>query len=252
MLEKPEMNTYIIHQALLIISPVLLAIVEYITLGKLLDLGTNNSGISHAHSHSQTADAHNTSTMTTVHVRRRTNSTGGQRTCCCQRPSFAKTVKWFFTCSDIFCLLLQSTGGAMYANPENASMARVLLLIGLGAQLVFFSAFILLTIYVHVSQRYGFKGDKSFRPVFICLYATTLLMHLRNSFRVAEFAQGFEGDLGAHEHYLYVFDFMPIYACFLFFTFMHYGFWLGPQAPAMLARQDGKRNQLPVIHIQAD
>jgi hypothetical protein len=195
-------------------------------------------------------DEDNTSTMTTVH--RRTNSISGQRTCCCQRSSFAKTVKWFFTCSDIFCLLLQSTGGAMYANPENASMARILLLLGLGAQLFFFSAFILLTIYVQVSQRYGCKGDKSFRPVFICLYATTLLMHLRNCFRVAEFAQGFEGDLGAHEQYLYIFDFMPICACFIFFTFMHYGFWLGPHAPPMLARQDSKRNQLPVIHIQAN
>jgi hypothetical protein len=250
MLEKPEMNTYIIHQALLIISPVLLAIVEYITLGKLLDLGTSTSGTSHAHSHTHTADAHNTSTMTNVH--KRSSAAGSQRTCCTQRPSFAKTVKWFFTCSDIFCLLLQSTGGAMYANPENASMARVLLLLGLGAQLIFFSAFIMLTVFVQFSRRYGFKGDKSFRPVFICLYATTLLMHLRNSFRVAEFAQGFEGDLGAHEFYLYVFDFMPIYACFLFFTIMHYGFWLGPQAPALLAKQDGKHNQLLVIHIQAD
>jgi hypothetical protein len=249
MLEKPEFNTYIIHQALLIISPVLLAIVEYITLGKLLDLGSNNSGISHSHGHSvaPAANAHNPT------VRRRTNSTGGRlgRTCC-QCPSFAKTVKWFFTCSDIFCLLLQSTGGAMYANPENAAKARILLLIGLGAQLVFFSAFIILTVCVQFTKRYGFKGDRSFRPVFICLYATTLLMHLRNSFRVAEFAQGFEGDLEAHDMYLYIFDFMPIYSCFLFFTFMHYGFWLGPQAPAMLARQDGKRNQLPVIHIQAD
>jgi hypothetical protein len=73
MMEKPEFNTYIIHQALLIISPVLLAIVEYITLGKLqIDLATNNSGISHSHGHSvaPAANAHNPT------VRRRTNSPG--------------------------------------------------------------------------------------------------------------------------------------------------------------------------------
>jgi hypothetical protein len=213
MLSQPSIKVYSVHQALLIISPVLLAIVEYITLGKMLALGG-------------------------------ANSTG--HTC------FASWVKWCFTISDIVCLLLQSTGGGLYASAvdsKGVEMARTLLLAGLGAQLVFFSAFICLTIYVHNSKQYGFKNDKAFRPVFICLYATTLLMQLRNCFRVAEFAEGLHGHLAVTESFLYVFDFAPIYACFLLFTVMHYGFWVGPAAPAMLERMEQQRNQLPVDGI---
>jgi hypothetical protein len=101
MLSKPEMNLYIVHQALIIISPVLLAIVEYITLGKLLALG--QLGL----------------------TRQQSVSSGGSKGSCFTRP-FSTAVKWAFTLSDVFCLLLQSSGGAMY--PNNAAMARVLLL----------------------------------------------------------------------------------------------------------------------------
>ena len=42
MLSHPSVKVYSVHQALLIISPVLLAIVEYITLGKMLAMGSAN------------------------------------------------------------------------------------------------------------------------------------------------------------------------------------------------------------------
>lgn len=233
MLSKPEMNTYIIHQALLIISPVLLAIVEYITLSKLVALGSTAQQV--------------VVPVSKLHGKDVLPSQGGG--CHQQHSSFAKFVKWFFTGSDVFCLLLQSSGGALYSNPDNAAIARVLLLIGLVAQLVFFSVFIGLTVFVQRSKRFGFGHDRSFRPVFICLYVTTLLMHFRNAFRVAEFAEGFGGNLASQEFYLFVFDFMPIFCCFLFFTAMHFGFWLGLQAPAMLARQGAKSAHLPVIGV---
>jgi len=136
------------------------------------------------------------------------------------------------------------------ASEDRINMARNLLLAGLGAQLVFFSAFICLTIYVQNSHRY-FKGDASFQWVFACLYATTLLMHVRNIYRVVEFAQGFEGNLAINEFYLYVFDFAPVYSTFLFFTFMNYGLWLGLAAPAMVERMAVKRAKLPVTAIAA-
>jgi hypothetical protein len=66
--------------------------------------------------------------------------------------------------------------------------------------------------------------------------STIALQYIWNIFRVVEFAQGYAGHLATHEVYLYIFDFAPIYACFLFFTFMHYGFWLGPRAAARNSR----------------
>lgn len=82
--------------------------------------------------------------------------------------------------------------------------------------------------------------------MFVGLYATTLLLHLRDIFRVVEFVQGFDGDLARNENMLYIFDFGPVYACFLLFTFLHPGFWLGPCAVAM---QAVKAEPLPVLTV---
>jgi hypothetical protein len=129
MLHNPSLNGFIIHQALLIIPPVLLAIVEYITISRLLAL-SNPSGA----------------------------------------PSrFSKTVSWLFTCSNVFCLLLQTTGGGMYANPSTMDTARTLLLAGLGAQLGFFTIFTCIAIHVHSNRKFGYRGDRQFTGLFVCL-----------------------------------------------------------------------------------
>lgn len=274
------MNTHIVEQALLIISPVLLAIVEYQTLARLLQLPMPRSSSSHS---SGGTPVHNYS-RGKGSSRSRSSSSGGESASAVTpssngsgsptlpistmlgaavgsgakhhsvnsssgHPIFAKVVVWFFTGSDIFCLLFQTAGGALYANPDLMTYARLLLLVGLGAQLVFFSGFIVLTVFVQRSPYFGFRcsggknggktggSSSSFRPVFGCIYATTLLLHLRNIFRVAEFAQGHGGEASAHEYYLFVFDFAPVFASILLFTALHFGWWLGPTAPAFVARQ---------------
>lgn len=161
----PTLNLYIVHRALLIISPVLLANVEYITLSRLIQLST---------------PAVDASTGSANH-----DSTAGSATPPVARMSapvsrFAKGVKWGFTLSDIFCLLLQSTGGAMYANADSAALGRLLLLIGLGAQLGFFTIFFFLVVYVHfvsslVLGATGHSGQclrACMRPLCCCSCAT--------------------------------------------------------------------------------
>uniref|UniRef100_A0A383WPD6 THH1/TOM1/TOM3 domain-containing protein n=1 Tax=Tetradesmus obliquus TaxID=3088 RepID=A0A383WPD6_TETOB len=224
MLSHPTLNGLIILQALLIISPVLLAIVEYITVSKLLALST----------------------------------AGGKAS------RLSRTVSWLFTISDILCLTLQGAGGGMYANPGRMEMARKLLLAGLGAQLGFFAIFTCIAVHMQTDEKFGYRGDKLFRGVFVCLYATIALQFVRNVFRVIEFCYGYSGELATHELYLYIFDFAPIYACFLFFAFMHYGFWLGPNAAARQSRLSAKSAakqavdkqgpvaaELPVLHVHA-
>lgn len=151
-------------------------------------------------------------------------------------PIIAKLVLWMFSAVEVVCFLLQTSGAAVYVNPADSLYGRLLLLAGLGLQLVFFSAFFALIVVTHTHAYFGFRGDKAFRPVFVCLYATTMLLRLRDLFRIAEFAQGYGGDVATREAYLYVLDFLPIVVCFLLFTCMHYGWWLGPAAPAKMAR----------------
>jgi hypothetical protein len=227
MINAPDLEIYKINQCFLVISPVLLAIVEYITMAKLLAISAASHG-------------------------------GDSR----KTPAgvLSKYVAWAFTVSDIICCLLQGSGGALYVDPAKADLARLLLLIGLFAQLAFFSLFIALLVYVQSSPRFGFREGKlrRLRPVFVCLYASTLLLQLRNIFRVIEFEQGFEGELATQENMLYIFDFAPIYACFLLFTFMHFGFWLGPNAAAVQPQPDHEKQhsagdvKLDIVHVQAN
>lgn len=270
-------TAYSVQQALLIISPALLAIVQYITLSKLVALApaaaaaagrqssgsggtaslqqirvgnTCHAGSSNGSSCYSVYSSPSSPNSRSVAARTSSNGRGGSSKVSSSSSStsyrlFARAVLLSFTAAQVICLALETSGAALYSNPDaNALYGRLLLLSGLGLQLTFDSGFIALTAFVQRSKFFGFRSDKSFRHVFTCMYATTLLMHWRTVFRVAEFSQGREGDVAKHEVYLYVFDFMPLYACFLFFTVMHYGWWLGPQA--MLARQQAGAAAAPL------
>ena len=144
---------------------------------------------------------------------------------------------WTYSAAEVVCILLQTSGAAVYADRANALYGRMLLLAGLGLQLYFLSALLALVAAMQWVPYFGFRGDKAFRPVFACLYATSGLINLRTIFRMAEFAQGYGRDISRHEAYLYALDFVPMFLCFLLFGALHYGGWLGPDAPAQLYRQ---------------
>jgi len=256
MFAVPDVSRYSVHKALLIISPVLLAAVQYITLAKLLMLApaasTTSSSRRDDRACSSSADGRSPSNEEGAadgggEVGRdaaiaTAGSSGGSSSSITSpssgHPILSMAVLVGFTAGQVICLVLQTSGGALYSNPAASALyGRLLLLSGFGLQLVFDSAFILVAAIVQRSRYFGFRGYQPLRPVFTCMYATTLLMHWRNIFRIAEFSQGHEGDVAWHEAYLFVLDFMPLYACFLLYTFMHYGFWLGPQSEVMLARQ---------------
>jgi hypothetical protein len=169
-------------------------------------------------------------------------------------PIIAMIVLWGFSIVEVICVVLQTSGAAVYASrTRDATLyGRLLLLAGLGIQLVFCTGLLILAAVMQHVQYFNFKGDKAFRLVFVCLYATTGLMNLRTIFRMAEFAQGYGRDIATHEAYLYVLDFVPMLLCFLLFACMHYGWWLGPDAPAQLYRhaQRAKHMESAVVFVR--
>ncbi|EFJ41301.1 hypothetical protein VOLCADRAFT_33026, partial [Volvox carteri f. nagariensis] len=182
MVQSPTYIGYVLMQCFLIISPVLLAIVEYICLGKMT--GMTKAG----------------------------------------RES--RLMRWqsrLFALSDVLCLTVQGSAGAMLASkdPGTSLFGRKLMLAGLAAQLVFFTCFTCLCAYVQRSPRFGLGTLKPARHVFWTLYCTIALMYGRNIFRVAEFSDGYHGTLASNEEYFYVFDFMLIFGCFLLFAVQH-------------------------------
>jgi hypothetical protein len=166
-------------------------------------------------------------------------------------PVLAKIVLAVFGTAEGFCVVLQVSGAGVYADRASEMYGRLLLLAGLGIQLVFYTGFIGFVAVVQFHSYFGFRGEKSFRYVFLCLLSTAALLHLRLLVRIGEFAQGHRGDVSQHEAYLYVFDFWPILSCYLLLTCLHYGWWLGPTAPALLARQAQatKALELPIKQL---
>eukprot|EP00198_Chlamydomonas_reinhardtii_P000961 XP_001690296.1 predicted protein [Chlamydomonas reinhardtii] len=195
-INSPNLNVYIGMQALLIITPVILPLVDYIVVGRLVGLG-------------DPAALHRW--IKPVYIPR------------------------FFLASDVFTLMLQGAGGGLISgtDPKSRDMGRNLLLAGLFMQLGFFTCFSWLTAWVQTSKDFALRDRTAaaglvprLGTVFACLYTTIVLMYLRNIFRTVEFIMGYDGYLATHEAFFYGFDFVPIFGCVVLFCVWHFGYYM--------------------------
>ncbi|RSH77014.1 uncharacterized protein EHS24_003955 [Apiotrichum porosum] len=137
-----------------------------------------------------------------------------------------------FLISDAVTFFLQMSGSGMGAVASMASIGDKIALIGLIAQLVSFSVFIVLLVwfgfqvYVHGPQtradsskrhyltkwnaQVGKGWKRDWRAVYWATLWTCLGLMVRCVFRVIEFSQGYDGQLRTTEWYFYVFDSLPL------------------------------------------
>uniref|UniRef100_A0A7S0VB24 Uncharacterized protein n=1 Tax=Polytomella parva TaxID=51329 RepID=A0A7S0VB24_9CHLO len=191
MLYTPTMGTYIVSQCFLIITPILLALVDYVLVGKLLERGNFQED-----------------------PRLRS-----------MRPRWIARI---FTASDFFCLALQGGGSSLLVNssPSQIKLGDTILRVGIFLQIGIFSLFAIFSILVYISPALKYRYNLAFRPIFTMLAITWSLMQIRNIYRAVEFLMGFHGYINAKEEFLYCFDFALIFITCMFFTFGHYGFYL--------------------------
>ena len=99
-------------------------------------------------------------------------------------------------CSDAVTLFIQCAGGGLLAmiNPAVVNIGAKIELAGLILQLCFFAIFACITIHIHNSHRFGLSQRPGSRLMFGCLYASMILLTIRNVYRAVEFAQGFQGE----------------------------------------------------------
>ena len=79
-------------------------------------------------------------------------------------------------------------------DPAIVNIGAKIELAGLILQLCFFALFACITIHIHNSQRFGLYQRPGSRQMFGCLYASMILLTIRNVYRAVEFAQGFHGE----------------------------------------------------------
>ncbi|KAF2271971.1 RTA1-domain-containing protein [Westerdykella ornata] len=119
-----------------------------------------------------------------------------------------------FVGGDWFCLNVQSSGAGLLGKPKNAKIAEAIIVAGLGLQILVFVAFMVLCSHFHVRYR-RHEREKGcsqiseavpWQAILNMLYGTSLLILVRNVFRMVEFIMGQDSYLFENEWPVYVFD----------------------------------------------
>ncbi|KAL3148413.1 hypothetical protein ABBQ38_013868 [Trebouxia sp. C0009 RCD-2024] len=195
MLHKPAYGPFVAMQALLIIPPIFLALVDYSAVGKLMRLAGGGGRLNPAW---------------------------------VARFFFASDIL-------CLAIQGAGAGLSSSMNGGDQNSAKALLIVGLILQLFFFTCFTGITIYINLNKKYGLRGIKQCQPIFICLYVTIALMYIRSIFRLIEFADGWYGPIASNEVYFYVLDFLMIFLCSVVFTVLHFGVHLKKAELALVA-----------------
>lgn len=175
------LTTFIVQQAFLIISPNALAFVNYSLLGIIL----------------RASEQRDPTLLTT-------------------QPWYmrSKYVARLFLASDVFSFFIQSTSTPMLTNadPTQRKNGQSMMVSGLILQLVFFTMYAYVTIYVHRKRVYASTRPTAMNSLFRLLYFTIAALYIRSIYRLVEFAQGYDGSIARMEWLFYVADQVPVTA----------------------------------------
>ena len=124
------------------------------------------------------------------------------------------SMKWctrFFVFGDVFCLNIQSTGAGLLGKPKNVKIGNGIISSGIALHCLVFVGFMYCSICFHRRFRahLATTGDTTnipWEPVLKMLFGTSVIILVRNIFRLAEYVMGKDGYLLANEWPVYVFD----------------------------------------------
>ncbi|KAF2028178.1 RTA1-domain-containing protein [Setomelanomma holmii] len=116
-----------------------------------------------------------------------------------------------FVLGDWFCLNVQSTGGGLLAKPENVKTGEYIIIGGLVLQCLLFFFFMYCCIRFHRRFRYHLSttGERTtipWEPILNMLYGVSVLVLVRNVYRLVEYIMGKDSYLFENEWPVYVLD----------------------------------------------
>jgi len=117
-------------------------------------------------------------------------------------------------------------GGGTMASESSRNLGKILIIIGLFAQLVFFGFFLIVAFVFHARIRKHPTTASSSLTIqwkrhLLVLYACSTLIMIRSIFRVIEYIGGYDGYLISHEVFLYVFDAVLMLGVMVLFNIIH-------------------------------
>ncbi|KEF56257.1 uncharacterized protein A1O9_07838 [Exophiala aquamarina CBS 119918] len=120
-----------------------------------------------------------------------------------------------FVAGDVLCFSVQGAGGGILSGADNdkskSDLGKYVILGGLILQIILFGIFVIIALVFHLRLRKNptkssHRSTIHWATMLYVLYGVSLLIMVRNIFRVIEYAGGREGYLLSHEWTLYVFD----------------------------------------------
>ena len=141
-------------------------------------------------------------------------------------PLRPKLILWIFITCDVIATVIQIVGAALigvaYSNRRDPTNPNHILLAGLVFQAFTFLVFIvLLGLFVWRAGRDALQATS--KAFYVSFSIAVLFIYLRICFRLAETAQGLEGELQSHEVYFGTLEFMPVIIALVFLAAWHPG-----------------------------
>lgn len=184
-------NAFIAMDVLLILSPNALALVNYLTVGMVVERAISR-GVAEK-----------------------------KGLMACINPKFISVI---FTTSDFLAFSIQGAAAGLLTTgqPQKVDLGRKVIMFGLGIQMFFFSVFSFITIYVHTSPSFHLRHNRMVRPIFLGLYATIILLTFRSIYRFTQFARN-HSYVATHEWFFYVFDSVVVSGCMVAYICAPFG-----------------------------
>jgi hypothetical protein len=158
-----------------------------------------------------------------------------------------KVILWFFITSDVIATITQVAGAALIgvasSNRKDPTTANNILLGGLAYQVFSMGVYVILTV------TFLFRARNAIRRASLTVFATvfavaTVLIYLRTCFRLAETAEGLNGELQTNEIYFACLEFAPVALAVLLFAGWHPGRCVGARVRPREGMVDKERAQV--------
>ena len=135
-----------------------------------------------------------------------------------------RVAKVFFW-TDVACFFLQASGSSLLAvgNVQVSNIGTAIVVLGLSIQFAFIVAYIWVLHRISTDPFFGLSEVQALKYVFVGLRITVFFLFVRNIYRIAEYATGFQGPIQTTEWTMYVFETLTIFLCFITYCVFHFG-----------------------------
>jgi hypothetical protein len=145
--------------------------------------------------------------------------------------------------TDTLCEILIANGAVRIFNSKLTDTERhvgdILVKTGLILQCVMFVAFIMLGVTFQIRARRAGVLKKNLQFVLLVMYVSCIVVTARCIYRIAEFFEGFTGEVYTHEFYFYIFEATIMFINTTMLNIFHPGRYI-PRSNKVFLAQDGR------------